>query len=331
MTVHNYSKHVAIVGVTGYSGRELDGLLRFHPEIQVSGRFASKADSKTGAEAFSLETLRTKSPDVVVLATEHDLSHELVPQLLEEGYRVLDMSGAFRLPEAAQYSEWYGFEHRATGLLKESVYGLPEFYAERIQKARLVANPGCYATAAILPLRPLYMAGAIDLAAPVVVDGKSGVSGAGRHPKPETHFCEVNENLKAYGVLKHRHTPEMISQLPGASVDQFVFTPHLIPITRGILCTIVLRAAGGASVQGILSEAYAGTPFVEVLAPPSMPSMPDIQSVVRTNVCRMGVASNGANTVIVSAIDNLVKGAAGQALQNLNLMLGCEQGAGISR
>lgn len=328
MALHNYSKRVAIVGVTGYTGQEMDGLLRFHPEIKVSGRFASKADAKTGAEAFSLEKLRSGSPDVVVLATEHDLSHELVPQLLEEGYRVLDMSGAFRLPEASQYSEWYGFEHRSTALLKESVYGLPEFYAERIQKARLVANPGCYATATILPLRPLYLAGAIDLAAPVVVDGKSGVSGAGRHPKPETHFCEVNENLKAYGVLRHRHTPEMISQLPGASLDQFIFTPHLIPITRGILCTIVLRTSGSASVQSVLSEAYARAPFVEVLAPQSMP---DVQSVVRTNACRIGVASSGANTVIVSAIDNLVKGAAGQALQNLNLMLGFDEGAGISK
>ena len=328
MALHNYSKRVAIVGVTGYTGQELDRLLRCHPEIEVAGRFASKADAKTGAEAFSLERLRSGSPDAVVLATEHDLSHDLVPQLLEEGYRVLDMSGAFRLPEASQYSEWYGFEHQSTVLLKESVYGLPEFYADRIQKARLVANPGCYATATILPLRPLYLAGAIDLAAPVVVDGKSGVSGAGRHPKPETHFCEVNENLKAYGVLRHRHTPEMISHLPGASLDQFIFTPHLIPITRGILCTIVLRTLGSASVQSVLSEAYARAPFVEVLSPPSMP---DVQSVVRTNACRIGVASSGANTVIVSAIDNLVKGAAGQALQNLNLMLGCDERAGISK
>jgi N-acetyl-gamma-glutamyl-phosphate reductase len=328
MALHNYSHRVALVGVTGYSGRELDGLLHHHPEIQVSGRFASKADAKTGAEAFSLEKLRSGSPAVVVLATEHDLSHELVPQLLDAGYRVLDMSGAFRLPEPALYSDWYGFEHRAPGLLKESVYGLPEFYAEKIRKARLVANPGCYATAAILPLRPLYSAGAIDLAVPVVVDGKSGVSGAGRHPKPETHFCEVNENIRAYGVLRHRHTPEMINQLPGASVDQFIFTPHLIPITRGILCTIVFRASGREPVRVVLSETYSQTPFVEVLPPPSMP---DVHSVFRTNACKIGVAEAGANTVIVSAIDNLVKGAAGQALQNLNLMLGCDPAAGISR
>jgi N-acetyl-gamma-glutamyl-phosphate reductase len=328
MALHNYSKRAAIVGVTGFTGQELDGMLRHHPEIRVSGRFASKADSRTGAEAFSLEALRAASPDVVVLATEHDLSHELVPQLLKEGYRVLDMSGAFRLPESRLYPDWYGFEHHAPGLLKESVYGLPEFYAEKIKAARLVANPGCYATAAILPLRPLYKAGAIDSSVPVVVDGKSGVSGAGRHPKPETHFCEVNENLKAYGVLRHRHTPEMISQMPGASLDRFVFTPHLIPITRGILCTIVLRVASQKSVPAILNEAYAQTAFVEVL---ESPAMPDIHSVVRTNQCRIGVASSGANTVIVSAIDNLVKGAAGQALQNLNLMLGCDESAGISR
>jgi N-acetyl-gamma-glutamyl-phosphate reductase len=238
------------------------------------------------------------------------------------------MSGAFRLPDAALYTEWYGFEHHAPALLKEAVYGLPEVYAEKIQSARLVANPGCYATATILPLRPLYKAGAIDLAVPVVVDGKSGVSGAGRHPKPETHFCEVNENIRAYGILRHRHTPEMLSQLPGATLDQFIFTPHLIPITRGILCTIVFRASERVPVGSILSETYSHTPFVEVLP---APAMPDIHSVSRTNACRIGVAASGTNTVIVSAIDNLVKGAAGQALQNLNLMLGCDPKAGISR
>src|SRR5262249_10174538 len=160
----------------------------------VTGRFASKADEKSGAEAFSLERLRSFSPDAVVLATEHELSMQLVPELLRESYRIIDMSGAFRLTEAAQYVEWYGFEHTAPELLKEAVYGLPEVMSEKIRLARLVANPGCYATAAVLPLIPLYNANAIDPECTVVVDGKSGVSGAGRAPKPETHFCEVNEN-----------------------------------------------------------------------------------------------------------------------------------------
>ena len=324
--MNNYAHRIAIVGVTGYTGQELDRLLASHPNMQVAGRFASKADEKSGAEAFSIERLKSFSPDAVVLATEHELSMHLVPELLDRGYRVVDMSGAFRLKEAAMYREWYGFEHTAPALLKEAVYGLPEFLSESIQNARLVANPGCYATAAILPLNPLYRSRAIDPACTVVVDGKSGVSGAGRQPKIETHFCEVNENISAYGVLKHRHTPEMVSQLPGATFDRFVFTPHLIPITRGILNTVTLRTSDRASAHSILSETYAKTPFVRVLP---AGQLPNVQGVTKTNLCSIGVVAKGGNTVIVSVIDNLVKGAAGQAIQNLNLMFGYEPTAGL--
>jgi N-acetyl-gamma-glutamyl-phosphate reductase len=324
--MNNYAHRAAIIGVTGYAGQELDRILTAHPKFTIAGRFASKADEKSRAEAFSMERLRSFSPDAVVLATEHELSMNLVPELLREGYRVVDMSGAFRLKVPAQYMEWYGFEHTAPELLKEAAYGLPEFLSEQIRGASLVANPGCYATAAVLPLIPLYNANAVDPACTVVVDGKSGVSGAGRTPKQETHFCEVNENLSAYGVLKHRHTPEMVAQLRGATFDRFVFTPHLIPITRGILNTITLRMTGRASAHSILVEAYARSPFVRVLPPDQLPN---VQSVSRTNLCSIGVVTNGANTVIVSAIDNLVKGAAGQAVQNLNLMFGCEPTAGL--
>src|SRR3989441_817098 len=322
-----YAYRLAIIGVTGYAGQELDRILAAHPQFKVAGRFASKADEKSGAEAFSLERLRVFSPDAVVLATEHELSMHLVPELLRGGYRVVDMSGAFRLKEPRLYPEWYGFEHTAPALLNEAVYGLPEFLSESIGGARLVANPGCYATAAVLPLIPLYRAYAIDPMCTVVVDGKSGVSGAGRQPKPETHFCEVNENISAYGVLKHRHTPEMVSQLPGATFDRFVFTPHLIPITRGILNTVTLRTSDRASAHSILSETYAKTAFVRVLP---AGQLPNVQSVTKTNLCSIGVVAKGANTVIVSAIDNLVKGAAGQAIQNLNLMFGCEPTAGLA-
>jgi N-acetyl-gamma-glutamyl-phosphate reductase len=321
-----YAYRVAIVGVTGYTGHELDQILSSHPGFKVAGRFASKADDKSGAEAFSVERLKTYSPDVVVLATEHELSMRLVPELLQLGYRVVDMSGAFRLKDPADYPQWYGFEHTAPGLLTEAVYGLPEFMAEQIRGARLVANPGCYATAAVLPLIPLYNARVIDPECTVVVDGKSGVSGAGRTPKPETHFCEVNENLSAYGVLKHRHTPEMIAQLRGANLDRFVFTPHLIPITRGILNTITLRTIDRVSAHSIIADTYARSPFVRVLP---AGRLPNVHSVVRTNSCSIGVAAKGANSVIVSAIDNLVKGAAGQAVENLNLMFGFESTAGL--
>ena len=251
----------------------------------------------------------------------------LVPELLDLGYRVVDMSGAFRLKQPAQYVDWYGFEHSAPQLLNEAAYGLPEFESEQIRCARLVANPGCYATAAVLPLIPLYNANAIDPDCTVVVDGKSGVSGAGRAAKPETHFCEVNENLSAYSVLRHRHTPEMVSQLRGATFDRFVFTAHLIPITRGILNTITLRSIDRVSVHAILAETYAKSPFVRVLP---AGQLPNVQSVTRTNLCAIGVVTKGANTVIVSVIDNLVKGAAGQAVQNLNLMFGCEPAAGLN-
>jgi N-acetyl-gamma-glutamyl-phosphate reductase len=324
--MHKYAPRIAIIGVTGYTGQELDRLLSSHPKFQQAGRFASKADAKSGAEAFSIDTLRSYAPDAVVLATEHELSMHLVPELLAEGFRIVDMSGAFRLREGQLYQEWYGFEHTAPHLLKEAVYGLPEFLAEAIRTAELVANPGCYATAAILPLLPLYNANVIDPSCTVVVDGKSGVSGAGRAPKPETHFCEVNENLSAYGVLKHRHTPEMVSQLRGATLDRFVFTPHLIPITRGILNTVTLRTVDRAPAHSILAETYAKSAFVRVLPPGQLPN---VQSVVRTNFCAIGMVTKGANTVIVSVIDNLVKGAAGQAVQNLNIMFENEQTAGL--
>jgi len=324
--MHKYAQRIAIVGVTGYTGQELDRLLSRHPGFQVAGRFASKADAKSGAEAFSIDRLRSFSPDAVLLATEHELSMHLVPELLSAGFRIVDMSGAFRLKDAALYQEWYGFEHTAPRLLLEAVYGLPEFLAESIRPAKLVANPGCYATAAILPLIPLYNANVIDPACTVVVDGKSGVSGAGRAPKPETHFCEVNENISAYDVLKHRHTPEMISQLRGATLDRFVFTPHLIPITRGILNTVTLRTVDRASAHSIVTETYKDSPFVRVLP---LGQLPNVQSVVRTNLCAIGVATKGPNTVIVSAIDNLVKGAAGQAVQNLNIMFEQEPAAGL--
>ena len=318
---------VAIVGVTGYSGREADRILAHHPSVKVTGRFASKSDD-FGTEAYSLDAVKRAKPDIVITATEHDLSMKLAVELIEAGFRVIDMSGAFRLKNAGLYPQWYGFEHTAQDLLQRAVYGLPELHSENISSAKLVANPGCYATSVILPLAPLYAAGGIGKDSLVVADGKSGVSGAGRRPKLETHFCEVNENLKAYGVLKHRHTPEMLSYMTGANAANFVFTPHLIPITRGILTTIVFQHAPGVSARAVLADKYAKSKFVK-LWPEG--AFPDIQGVVNTNGCHIGVATSGANTVIVSVIDNLVKGAAGQAIENLNLMLGLPVETGLLR
>lgn len=323
--MHNYS--VAIVGVTGYSGREADRILANHPSVKVTGRFASKSDG-FGIEAYSLDAVKRSKPDVVITATEHDLSMKFAAELLGAGLRVIDMSGAFRMKDPALYPKWYGFEHTAQDLLQQAVYGLPELYADQIPNAKLVANPGCYATSVILPMAPLYAAGVVGQNSLVVADGKSGVSGAGRHPKQETHFCEVNENLKAYGVLKHRHTPEMLSYMPGANADNFVFTPHLIPITRGILTTLVFQHATGHSARAVLADRYAQSKFVR-LSPEG--TFPDLHGVVNTNGCHIGVATSGSNTVIVSAIDNLVKGAAGQAIENLNLMLGLPVETGLLR
>jgi N-acetyl-gamma-glutamyl-phosphate reductase len=318
---------VAIVGVTGYSGREADRILAHHPSVKVNGRYASKSDG-LGVEAYSLDAVKRAKPDVVITATEHDLSMKFAAELIGAGFRVIDMSGAFRMKDATLYPQWYGFEHTAQDLLQQAVYGLPELYSENIASAKLVSNPGCYATSVILPLAPLYAAGVIGKDSLVVADGKSGVSGAGRHPKLETHFCEVNENLKAYGVLKHRHTPEMLSYMPGAKAENFVFTPHLIPITRGILTTIVFQHTPGLSARAVLADRYAGSKFVKLSAEGAFP---DLHGVVNTNGCHLGVATSGTNTVIVSAIDNLVKGAAGQAIENLNLMLGLPVETGLLR
>jgi N-acetyl-gamma-glutamyl-phosphate reductase len=318
---------VAIVGVTGYSGREADRILKHHPSVKVTGRFASKSDG-SGIEAYSLEAVRRIRPDVVITATEHDVSLRIVPELVAAGYRVIDMSGAFRMKDAALYPKWYGFEHSHPDLLKQAVYGLTELFAEQVRGAKLVANPGCYATSVIVPLAPLYAGGVVSRTGLVVADGKSGVSGAGRHPKQETHFCEVNENLKAYGVLKHRHTPEMLSCIPQASLENFVFTPHLIPITRGILTTIVFQHVDGYSARAVLADRYSNSKFVKVMPEGSLP---DLHGVIHTNGCHLGVVASGTNTVIVSAIDNLVKGAAGQAVENLNLMLDLPVETGLIR
>ena len=317
----------AIVGVTGYSGREADRILRYHPSVKVTGRFASKSDG-SGIEAYSLEAVKRTGADIVLTATEHDVSLRIVPELLDAGMRVIDMSGAFRMRDPALYPKWYGFEHTSPSLLQEAIYGLTEIFGDKVRDARLVANPGCYATSVIVPLAPLYAAGAIGKDTFVVVDGKSGVSGAGRHPKQETHFCEVNENLRAYGVLKHRHTPEMLACLRGASIEKFVFTPHLIPITRGILSTIVFQPVRGYSVRSVLGDKYTDSKFVKLFPEGSLP---DLHGVVNTNGCNLGVATSGDTAVIVSAIDNLVKGAAGQAIENLNLMLGLPVETGLLR
>ena len=255
---------------------------------------------------------------------------DLAPALLAAGARVVDLSGAFRLRTPAAYSAWYKSPHTHPDLLAEAAYGLPEFCRERIPAARLVANPGCYPTAANLALRPLIEAGVVDRTAGIVCDAKSGVSGAGRKPTLKTSFCEVAGNFSAYSVLHHRHVPEVL-MISGLEAREFSFTAQLLPVDRGILETIYFRTARPTSAEDLLdvyAQRYAGEAFIR---PYPAGHLPDLHAVLRTNYCDIGVTVDAATgrVVVVSAIDNLVKGAAGQAIQNMNLMLGYPETEGL--
>lgn len=328
---------VAVAGATGYAGGELLALLLRHPFArlvrlmadikeptpieQVHAALRGKALPLCELPAF--DDLRPAEVDLVFLATPHQAAHDVVPALLERGLRVIDLSAAFRLKDPRTYARWYGFEHVARQALAEAVYGSPELNADALREARLVANPGCYATSVILALIPLLRAGWVNLAAGIVCDAKSGASGAGRTPSDGLHFPEVNENLRAYSLFRHRHVPEMLQILQLEEKD-FVFTPHLLPITRGILSTIYLRLAAHRTLEQVVSlyrAFYAQAPLVRVYGGGALP---EIQAVVRTNYFDVGFALDAASDrlIVISALDNLGKGAAGQAVQNMNLMFG---------
>ena len=328
-----------IVGFRGYSGAELVRILERHPFItpfllehredgghgSAVRRVHSPARIPCTAEAVQRQGL-----SVVFLATAADVSMQLAPAMLAAGVRVIDLSGAFRLRTTENYTTWYKESHTQPALLAEAVYGLPEFCRSAIPAARLVANPGCYPTAANLAIRPLVEAGVIDRTAGVICDAKSGVSGAGRKPSLKTSFCEVNENFSAYSILRHRHVPEVL-QVSGLEEREFSFTAQLLPLDRGILETIYFRASAASSAEELLAiyeKRYAEEPFVRLYNPGHVP---DLRAVARTNFCDIGVTFDAATgrAVVVSAIDNLVKGAAGQAVQNMNLMLGYPETEGL--
>jgi N-acetyl-gamma-glutamyl-phosphate reductase len=272
--------------------------------------------------------VRSEKIDVVFLATPAEVSIDLTPSLLDAGARVIDLSGAFRLRTVENYARWYGASHAQPELLATAVYGLPEFYRDQVKGARIVANPGCYPTAANLAIRPLVQSGAVDLAAGIVCDAKSGASGAGRKASLKTSFCEVAGNFSAYSILDHRHVPEVLMN-SGLEEAQFVFTAHLLPLDRGILETIYARLRPGfdaASLVRIYEEHYGNEPFIKMYDPGQVP---DLHSVCRTNRCHIGVKAEGGRAVVVSVIDNLIKGAAGQAIQNMNLMLGYPETEGL--
>ncbi len=332
-------KIAGIVGFRGYSGAELERILTRHPGVtpilmehraDAEDRARPRGYAGTPRIACTPEAASEHNVAVVFLATPPEVSMDLTPGLLAAGVKVVDLSGAYRLRTAENYKHWYKAEHAQAGLLAEAAYGLPEFNRAQVAGARLVSNPGCYPTAANLAIRPLVQAGVLDRKAGIVCDAKSGVSGAGRKPSLKTSFCEVAENFSAYSLLDHRHVPEVL-QNSGLEEREFSFVAQLLPIDRGILETIYFRAPGvakGSDLVEIYEAQYAREPFVRVY---DHGKMPDLAAVTRTNFCDIGVRFDAATGrgVVVSVIDNLVKGAAGQAVQNMNLVLGFAETEGL--
>jgi len=353
----NQPIQTAMVGVTGYAGAELARLLLRHPRLKGKPPvFVGRVDEKDAArggiplseihphlvdslgsgalkqEPFSWELLAERGVQVLFLATPHEQSREWVPEALARGLKVIDLSGAWRMTEAANRAI-YAFTDDGTAAAEaiqaRAVYGMPELHRAQIAGAQLIANPGCYATSVILPLRPLVAAGLVDLEHGIVADSKSGVSGAGKSPTAKTHYMYAADNLSAYGVFTHRHTGELLEQI-GLDTEQIVFTPHLLPIPRGILSTIYLRfrePQTRASVLQVYEPFFADSPLVRIYEK----ALPQIQFVVRTNYSDIGfqLSADGRRCVIVSCLDNLLKGASGQAVQNLNVLYGWGEAEGL--
>jgi N-acetyl-gamma-glutamyl-phosphate reductase len=332
---------VAILGAIGYTAVELIKLLLRHPQARITA-VTSRQEGKpaistvhpslVGRIDLPLEDLSPK--EIVARATcvfsclPHAASAEVVSQLLDAGSTVIDFSADYRLDDAASYQEWYGHEHPDAGRLGSVAYGLPELFRERIKGAKLVANPGCYSTSAILPLAPLVKAGLVETT-DIIVDSKSGVSGAGRSPKLMTHFPECNESLSAYNVGRHRHTPE-IEQVIGRHAGrqpEVIFTPQLAPMDRGILSTIYAkptRPLTDDAVLATLREAYAGERFVRVVD-----HLPATKDTVDTNFCDITARVVRGRVLLISCLDNLVKGASGAAVQNFNCVHGLPEQTGM--
>jgi N-acetyl-gamma-glutamyl-phosphate reductase len=330
---------IGIVGFGGYSGAEAVKILRSHPYCKPV-LLEHRADAGPDAHllrkpdiaraAAAPESVASEGLKAVLLATPPEVSMDLAGKFLQAGAVVIDLSGAFRLRTPERYQHWYKETHTAPELLAEAAYGLPEFCRDSVRSARLISNPGCYPTAANLAIRPLLEAGIVDRNAGIVCDAKSGVSGAGRKPSLKTSFCEVTENFSAYSIFQHRHVPEVLLT-SGLEEREFSFTAQLIPIHRGILETIYFRMAkplSAAEIVGIYEKRYGNEPFIRLY---EAGNVPDLHAVEGTNFCDIGVVADPASgrAVVVSAIDNLVKGAAGQAIQNLNLALGLEETAGL--
>ena len=335
---------VGIAGSTGYTGAELIKLVWAHPETELSVITSKSYEGKHITEVFPglrrcpdlicqpLDVVQISNQvDVMFLALPHKVSMHWAPRFLEQGVKVVDLSADFRFQDAAVYEAAYQ-PHSSADLLEKSVYGLCEIYHDRIRSADLIGNPGCYPTSILLPLVPLLKKGMISSKG-IVADSKSGVSGAGRSVSLGTHFCELNEGFKAYKVEGHRHTPEIeaiLSDQSGQPV-RMTFIPHLLPLTRGMLSTIYADTVQGVTREQVidaLTSYYSTQPFVRIL---KAGQFPDIAHVRHTNCCDIGVHANPdtGKLIIISAIDNLLKGAAGQAVQNMNIMMGLDQSTGL--
>jgi N-acetyl-gamma-glutamyl-phosphate reductase len=339
---------VAVVGVTGYAGYELARLLLRHPHVEKTTFYVREAQANAHCltdlfpqlrgwgdapcKPLSVDAIAASGAEVAFLSTPHEASLELVPALLaaNPSLRIVDLSGAFRFRDAQTFSAWYKLPAPDAAALAQTVYGLPELYAGKLPKARVVGNPGCYPTSVILGLKPLVEAGWISMSRGIVADCKSGVTGAGKEPRRDTHFVEVNENFRAYNLFSHRHTPEVSGHLDLAP-ENFVFTTHLLPVDRGILSTLYVwlgHSRTAAEIEALYRKFYAGRPMVRI-----MPAgkLPELQYVTHTNFCDIGFAldPSGERLVVVSCLDNLGKGAAGQAVQNLNGMRGYPETAGL--
>jgi len=344
----NDTLRVAVVGATGYAGFELARLLLRHPNVAKPTFYLRGVHTAVRCltelyphlrgwgdapcRPLSVEAIAESDAEVVFFATPHETSLEFIPALLaaNSAMRIVDLSGAFRFHDTSTLDHWYKLQTTDFGAREKAVYGLPELYFDALQAAQLVANPGCYSTSVILGLRPLIEAGWANLSRGIVCDCKSGVSGAGKEPKRETHFVEVNENFRAYGLFTHRHTPE-IAEHTGLELRDFVFTTHLLPVERGILSTLYVSLASSRDandIEALYREFFATRRMVRILP---AGQLPELQHVTHTNFCDIGFAldESGERLVIVSCLDNLGKGAAGQAIQNMNGMWGFPETAGL--
>ncbi len=340
----------AVLGATGYSGLELTRILLRHPRLEKPVLLRRSADNGSASDladvfpvlsgnggyplqSLSWPAMKQQGVGLLFLATPHEVSRSLVPEAMARGLRVIDLSGAWRLKQE-QHRAIYDFQDSdvatAAQLTEKAVYGLPELNGDRVASATLVANPGCYATSVILALTPLLKAGVVDREHGIVSDSKSGVSGAGKEPTAKTHFVSVADNLSAYSVFSHRHVGEIVEQL-ALSPQELIFTPHLLPIPRGILSTIYLHLSHKMTpleVESCFRNFYLGKRWVRVF---QTPKLPQVQFSLQTNYCDLGfcLAEDGRRLVLISCIDNLLKGAAGQAVQNMNLMYGWAEDEGL--